>query len=120
MEDFSKIRFFEAKELGNINCIFGESGSGKSHLASSIKNDRTIVLDGDGVRHYINSDLSFSDEDRMENNIRIAKIAIYLAKQGFDVIISTVRADLAYDYIFHKYHDFVKKDKLHKIKCYIS
>lgn len=57
----------------------------------------TVVLDGDSVRWYINQDLGFSDEDRAENNRRIANIARMLVLQGHDVIISTVRADLAYE-----------------------
>lgn len=104
-----KINFFNSKEPGFITCIYGESGSGKSYLANKLKNERTIILDGDGVRYYINSDLTYSEEDRKINNERIANIAYYLSLQGFDVIISTVRADIAYD---------ILKEKTNKIKKY--
>ena len=48
----------------------GLSGSGKSTLAHSVEESlyqlgcRTMVLDGDNVRHGLCSDLSFSDKDR--------------------------------------------------------
>lgn len=113
MVDFSKIEQFN-RECGSITCIFGESGAGKSYLANKLRTDKTIMMDGDGVRYYINKDLGFSDEDRFTNNERIANIAYYLYLQGFDIIISTVRADIAYDLL----KDKVKK--IHKIQCYIS
>ena len=92
-----KVKQFETEQQGKVTCIYGESGSGKSTLAKQLKGEHTVVLDGDGVRHYINSDLGYSDDDRRENNRRIAAIALYLSKQGFDVIIATVRADIAYE-----------------------
>lgn len=98
--DFSdKANLFNAPVYGKVTCIYGESGSGKSTLATRLRKPGTVVLDGDGVRCYINDDLGFSGEDRRENNIRIAKIALYLSLQGFDVIISTVRADIAFEYL---------------------
>lgn len=98
MLDFFKIKFFNKKQ-GFITCVCGESGTGKSTYVKKHMSHNDIVLDGDGVRYYINDDLGFSLEDRKINNIRIAKIAIYLANQGFNVWISTVRADIAYSYI---------------------
>ena len=112
MDSFSKIHQFDSTRQGSVMCIYGESGKGKSFLAHKLRTPNTVILDGDAVRHYINNDLSFSGEDRKENNIRIAKIAELLVIQGFDVIISTVRADIAYAYL---------KDKIKDIRlCYIS
>ena len=112
MDSFDKIHQFDTDKQGSVMCIYGESGKGKSYLAHKLKTPNTIVLDGDGVRHYVNNDLGFSDEDRKENNIRIARIALLLVQQGFDVIISTVRADIAYEYL---------KGKIKDIRlCYIS
>ena len=68
-----------------------------------------VILDGDSVRTYINDDLGYSDEDRKRNNIRIAKIALMLANQGLRVVISTVRADIAYEWLQGKV------EKLYKI-----
>lgn len=95
MLDSSKVRFFDATNKGNIICIYGKSGSGKSWLADKIRDHNTIILDGDAFRYYISDDLGFSDKDREKNNIRIAKIAALLATQGHNVIVSTVRADIA-------------------------
>ena len=58
----------------------GLSGAGKSTLAHSVEEVlhhngcRTYVLDGDNVRHGLNSDLGFSIEDRAENLRRIGEI----------------------------------------------
>jgi len=58
----------------------GLSGSGKSTLALALEKKlfeqkfTTALLDGDNVRHGINKDLGFSDEDRKENIRRIAEI----------------------------------------------
>lgn len=67
--------------------IYGESGSGKTTLANSING---IHLDGDDMRKTISSDLGFSEEERKENNIRIAKLAKLLENQGYDVVVSTI------------------------------
>jgi adenylylsulfate kinase len=59
----------------------GLSGSGKSTVADYVsrmlhtRGVRTAVLDGDNVRHGLNSDLGFSPEDRTENIRRIAEVA---------------------------------------------
>lgn len=63
-------------------CIWftGLSGSGKSTLAIELEKKlfqlkyTTSLLDGDNVRHGINKDLGFSDNDRKENIRRIAEI----------------------------------------------
>lgn len=102
MKDFSKINFFKKGTRGRITCVYGESGSGKSTYVKQNKKDGDVVFDGDGVRHFINEDLSYSLVDRETNNIRIAKMADYLAEQGFDIWISTVRADIAYHYLLQK------------------
>jgi adenylylsulfate kinase len=59
----------------------GLSGSGKSTLAHALeeklfqKGCRTFVLDGDNVRHGLNSNLDFSDADRGENIRRISEVS---------------------------------------------
>jgi len=71
-----------------ITWIYGNSGSGKTTLANCLKNDKTIILDGDDLRHCW--DLGFLKEDRREQNIRAAKLGLMLEKQGFSVIIATI------------------------------
>lgn len=122
-EKFRKInqfnKCFKAEDSPSILCICGESRSGKSTLAKKILEYResngnihpTVVLDGDGVRHFVTHDLGYSDEDRIKNNEIIAGIAFLLVVQGFNVIISTVRANVAYNilsqYWNHNIHCFV-------------
>jgi adenylylsulfate kinase len=106
-----KVISIETEYKGSITCIYGESGCGKTYKALFMKalNECDVILDGDSVRTYINDDLGYSDEDRKTNNIRIAKIALMLANQGLRVVISTVRADLAYEWLKGKV------EKLYKI-----
>lgn len=66
----------------------GLSGSGKSTVAIEV--DRVLtergvactVLDGDNVRHGLNSDLGFSPEDRNENIRRIGEVAKLFTEAG--------------------------------------
>lgn len=106
-----KVLSIETEYKGSITCIYGESGSGKTYRALFMKafKEVDVILDGDSVRTYLNDDLGYSDEDRKRNNIRIAKIALMLANQGLRVAISTVRADIAYEWLKGKV------EKLHKI-----
>lgn len=106
-----KVISIETEYKGSITCIYGESGSGKTYKALFMKafKEIDVILDGDSVRTYLNDDLGYSDEDRKRNNIRIAKIALMLANQGLRVAISTVRADIAYEWLKGKV------EKLHKI-----
>ena len=96
-----KVISIETEYKGSITCIYGESGSGKTYKALFMKafKEVDVILDGDSVRTYLNDDLGYSDEDRKRNNIRIAKIALMLANQGLRVAISTVRADIAYEWL---------------------
>ena len=57
---------------------------------------RTYVLDGDNVRHGLNKDLGFTQEDRIENIRRVAEVAKLMVDAGLIVIttfISPYRAD---------------------------
>lgn len=71
-----------------VTFISGQSKSGKTTLAYKLKTDNTIVLDGDDWREIYPT--GFSKKERWEHNIRIAKIAKLLDKQGFDVIVSFI------------------------------
>ncbi|MDN3652668.1 adenylyl-sulfate kinase [Thalassotalea ponticola] len=82
----------------------GLSGSGKSTIANAVDEllyrmgQHTYVLDGDNVRHGLNGDLGFSDEDRIENIRRIGQVAKLFVDSGLIVttaFISPFRADRA-------------------------
>src|SRR5690606_16988586 len=59
----------------------GLSGSGKSTIANLLEKKlygagrHTYMLDGDNVRHGLNRDLGFTEEDRVENIRRVAEVA---------------------------------------------
>lgn len=70
----------------------GLSGSGKSTLAGAVETElqnrriHTYLLDGDNVRSGLNSDLTFSSEDRVENIRRIAEVANLFVDAGTVVL----------------------------------
>ena len=74
----------------------GLSGSGKSTIANAVEkklcesNRHTYSLDGDNVRLGLNSNLSFSAEDRTENIRRIAEVSNLMVDAGLIVIASFV------------------------------
>ncbi|MEA3188386.1 MAG: bifunctional enzyme CysN/CysC [Chthoniobacter sp.] len=87
---------------GAVVWLTGLSGAGKSTIACALERElfnqglHTYVLDGDNVRHGLNSNLGFSPEDREENIRRVAEVAKLLADSGTIAItafISPYRAD---------------------------
>ena len=71
--------------------IRGRRGVGKTTLAKELaKKMNAILLDGDIMRASISKDLGFSDADRLENNLRIARLAKVLEEQGRDVVVATI------------------------------
>jgi bifunctional enzyme CysN/CysC len=87
---------------GAVLWFTGLSGSGKSTLARALErelfrmNRNVYVLDGDNIRHGLNSNLGFSPTDRVENIRRVAEVARLMADAGLIVItafISPYRAD---------------------------
>ena len=93
------------KTFGHDSCVLwltGMSGSGKSTIAAEVERalmERAVhsyVLDGDNIRHGLNSDLGFSDDDRTENIRRIGEVTKLFADAGMVVItafISPFRED---------------------------
>ncbi|MGI9281236.1 MAG: adenylyl-sulfate kinase [Endozoicomonas sp.] len=70
----------------------GLSGSGKSTVANAVddllheQGYHTYVLDGDNVRHRLNKDLGFSDDDRVENIRRIGEVSNLFVDAGLIVL----------------------------------
>jgi len=80
----------------------GLSASGKSTVAREVEDQLynrglfAYVLDGDNIRHRLNSDLGFSPEDRVENIRRIGEVAHLINQVGMIVMcafISPYRED---------------------------
>lgn len=91
--------------MGQRGCVLwftGLSGSGKSTLANALDAElngrgiKTVLLDGDNVRHGLCGDLGFSADDRHENLRRIAEVAKLMADTGLVVLtafVSPYRSD---------------------------
>lgn len=76
--------------------LTGLSGSGKSTIANMVQNylhEKGIsvyLLDGDNLRHGINKNLSFSEEDRKENIRRTAEIGKLFVDAGVVVLAALI------------------------------
>jgi adenylylsulfate kinase len=76
--------------------IVGLSGSGKSTLARGLENELhqqgylTQILDGDNLRSGINNNLTFTQEDRIENIRRAAEVSKLFANCGIITICSLI------------------------------
>jgi bifunctional enzyme CysN/CysC len=74
----------------------GLSGAGKSTIANLVERRlhadgrRTYLLDGDNLRHGLNQDLGFTDEDRVENIRRVAEVARLMVDAGLIVLVSFI------------------------------
>jgi bifunctional enzyme CysN/CysC len=94
-----------AAQMGHRGAVIwftGLSGAGKSTIAQALERDlfrrgiHTYVLDGDNVRHGLNSNLGFTPEDRFENIRRVSEVARLMADSGVVVVtafISPYRMD---------------------------
>ena len=71
-------------------------GAGKSTIARALEKElfqrsmQTYVLDGDNLRHGLNSNLGFTPEDRAENIRRVSEVAKLMADAGTVVITSFI------------------------------
>jgi adenylylsulfate kinase len=90
----------ERRKLNNYNsCVVWFTGlpsSGKSTIASEVEHQlnskgiRTYLLDGDNVRHGLNSNLGFSPEDREENIRRIGEVAKLFVDAGIITLVAFI------------------------------
>lgn len=76
---------------GALLWFTGLSGAGKSTVANAVdrqlfeRQQHTYLLDGDNVRHGLNNNLGFSEEDRRENIRRIGEVAKLMVDAGLIV-----------------------------------
>ena len=94
-----------AKQKHQTPCLLwftGLSGSGKSTLANYIdhllfqQNLHSYLLDGDNIRHGLNRDLGFSDDDREENIRRIGEVSKLFLDAG-EIVLSAFISPFASD-----------------------
>ncbi|MGA8708688.1 MAG: sulfate adenylyltransferase subunit CysN [Steroidobacteraceae bacterium] len=74
----------------------GFSGAGKSTIANLVEKRlhamgrRTYLLDGDNIRHGLNKDLGFTEQDRVENIRRVAEVARLMVDAGLIVLVAFI------------------------------
>jgi len=81
--------------------LTGLSGSGKSTIANELARELlntsrlAYILDADNVRHGLNADLGFTDEDRAENIRRMAEVACLFADSGLVAVVPIISPFIA-------------------------
>jgi bifunctional enzyme CysN/CysC len=89
-------RALQTGHRGAVVWFTGLSGAGKSTIAQALERElfsramNTYVLDGDNIRHGLNSNLGFSPEDRVENIRRVSEVAKLMADSGVVVITAFI------------------------------
>ena len=88
-----------ARQKGQVPKVLwftGLSGAGKSTIANLVDKRlhalgyHSFLLDGDNVRHGLNRDLGFTDEDRVENIRRVSEVAKLMTDAGLIVLVSFI------------------------------
>lgn len=81
---------------GAVVWFTGLSGSGKSTVAVEVEaqlvaaRQMAVLLDGDNLRHGLNADLGFSDEDRRENIRRVGEVSLLFAEAGAVALVPLI------------------------------
>ncbi|CAA6819270.1 MAG: Adenylylsulfate kinase (EC [uncultured Sulfurovum sp.] len=98
----TKERAFVKNQKPLLLWFTGLSASGKSTIANALELElynlkkHTYLLDGDNIRLGLNKELTFSDEDRVENIRRIGEVGKLFVDAGLIVLsafISPFRSD---------------------------
>ncbi|APC91695.1 adenylyl-sulfate kinase [Francisella opportunistica] len=74
----------------------GLSGAGKSTIANAVdrilyeRGCHTYILDGDNIRHGLNSDLGFDEISRTENIRRVSQVAKLFVDAGLIISVALI------------------------------
>ena len=84
------------KQKPTVLWFTGLSGAGKSTIANLVekklhaRGHLTYLLDGDNVRHGLNRDLGFTDQDRVENIRRVGEVSKLMTDAGLITLVSFI------------------------------
>jgi bifunctional enzyme CysN/CysC len=90
------VRAAAKRQKPRVLWFTGLSGAGKSTIANLVEKRlhaegrHTYLLDGDNVRHGLNKDLGFTEEDRVENIRRVAEVSKLMVDAGLIVLVSFI------------------------------
>jgi adenylylsulfate kinase len=90
------MQFLSKKHRSLLIWFTGLSGSGKSTIANQLYNKlyslgvHAYALDGDNLRLGLNSDLGFSESDRIENIRRVGEVSNLMLDAGIVTLASFV------------------------------
>jgi bifunctional enzyme CysN/CysC len=99
LQDLSVDQAARAAIKGQKPCTIwmtGLSGAGKSTIANAVEKKlnalgkHTVLLDGDNLRHGLNKDLGFTEQDRAENIRRVAEVAKLMMEAGLIALVSFI------------------------------
>ncbi|MCE9506906.1 MAG: sulfate adenylyltransferase subunit CysN [Alphaproteobacteria bacterium] len=99
LQDLSVDQAARAAIKGQKPCTIwmtGLSGAGKSTIANVVEKKlnamakHTVLLDGDNLRHGLNKDLGFTEQDRAENIRRVAEVAKLMMEAGLIALVSFI------------------------------
>jgi len=98
-------------QCGATVWMTGLPASGKSTIAAALEDrisrggQSAYLLDGDNLRHGLNSDLGFCPEDRAENVRRVAHVARLFADAGTIAIVSLISPYEADRHVARQVHE---------------
>ncbi len=91
-----EIRENQKEQKAKTLWFTGLSGSGKSTLTNAVEKrlvglgKHTMLLDGDNVRHGLNRNLGFTEQDRIENIRRVSEVAKLMNDAGLIVLTAFI------------------------------
>lgn len=89
-------RAAQKRQTPKVLWFTGVSGAGKSTIANLVeiklhmRGAHSMILDGDNVRHGLNRDLGFTENDRIENVRRVGEVSKLMTEAGLILLCSFI------------------------------